>query len=65
MKLLRISLDSQHQGRVITFAELCTLVSDDPQVPVTEGALKQGLNKIDHLFKGAGKSLPYEKVHGQ
>lgn len=65
MKLLRLSLDLQHQGRVISFAELCTLVSDDPQTPVTEGALKQGLNKIDHLFKDTEKSLPYEKVHGQ
>ena len=65
MKLLRLSLDSQYQGRVITFTELCTLVSDDIQNPVTEGALKQGLYKIDNLFKAAEKPLPYEKVHGQ
>jgi hypothetical protein len=41
------------------------LLADNPSTPISLGAVKQGLNKIDHLFEDTGKPLPYDKVYGQ
>jgi hypothetical protein len=64
-KLLKLSQEPEHLDKIITFEQLQTLLADDPSTPITLGAVKQGLNKIDHLFEDAGKALPYEKVYGQ
>lgn len=57
-------MEPQYQNRLITFEELARLLSDD-SIPLNMGALKQGIIKVDNLFKHADRSTPYEKRHGQ
>jgi hypothetical protein len=64
-KLLKLSMDPQYLDRLITFEELTKVLSDDPATPINLGALKQGIIKIDNLFKEAWRPLPYQKIHGQ
>lgn len=64
-KLLKLSQDSTYTNRLISFEELTKVLSDDPNTPINLLALKQGLIKIDNLFKEARKPTPYKKIHGQ
>lgn len=63
-KLLKLSKEAQYVDRIITFEELAKLLSDS-ETPIKIWALKQGLIKLDNLFKTAGKPTPYEKKHRQ
>lgn len=57
-------MQAEYVDRVITFEELVKLLSDS-ETPINILALKQGLIKLDNLFKTAGKPTPYQKIHGQ